>query len=102
MLVGWLECRNNFRQVGYLFRHLFLPFARPYRFFKKVLDFHGRVVRLGLEVLMETVFLDMTEEEVDQLVADLKLELEEFFNDHQESNKESSSFYDPNFGNGFI
>jgi len=51
---------------------------------------------------METVFADMTEEEVDQLVADLKLELEEFFNDHKDSNKESSSFYDPNFGNGFI
>ena len=51
---------------------------------------------------METVFADMTEEEVEQLVADLKLELEEFINDHNDSKNESSSFYDPNFGNGFI
>ena len=51
---------------------------------------------------MEPVFLDMTEEEIDQLVSDLQLELKEFFDDHQESNQESSSFYDPNFSNGFI
>jgi hypothetical protein len=102
MLFGWLKCRNNFRQVDYLFRHLFLSFARAYRSLKKLLDFLGRMVRLGLEALMEPVFLDMTEEEIDQLVSDLQLELKEFFDDHQESNQESSSFYDPNFSNGFI